>query len=385
MNESTPWYVAVGDTSVGPVSAELVVRGIQQRKVPPEALVCEVGSAAWIPLASVEEFHAAVIQSYPPPPPGSVDAQFWLAHGFRFPQPAALPSLDDPLYAARPTPAPHPPPAPISAGAALKRTLPPVTPPPRRSASPSQTSALPAVTPPPRRSSPPPQLGALPPAAPPPARRTLPPPSPPPRRSPIPPLPPAPTSSSGRMAPPVAASPVEAPPVEAPPVEAPPVAVLAETPTPPPSVAVAPRASASDIVVDLDIEEVIPSPSIDWTERFQSYFLVGEEISLPDEDALLASLSCAPRDTFQHDEALWNLALCMAYGSDAVAEAAARTFWEVVAEQGNLDRLAWMDRTLLGNGFVPSGIPAEAGRRAHERLESVRPPALSENPPPPSL
>jgi hypothetical protein len=156
---------------------------------------------------------------------------------------------------------------------------------------------------------------------------------------------------------------------------------LAETPTPPPPAAPAvphasaARASGSDIVVDIDIEDMFPPPSIDWTRPFQSYFLVGTDVSLPDEEVLLSSLSVISRDTFQHEEALWNLALCMAYGSDKVAEAAARTFWDVVAAQGNLERLAWMDRTLLGNGFVPSGIPAEAGKRAHERLASVRPPA----------
>ena len=46
---------------------------------------------------------------------------------------------------------------------------------------------------------------------------------------------------------------------------------------------------------------------------------------------------------------------------------------EAVAENGSVERLEWMSRTLLGNGFVPSGIPAEAGRLAFRRLQSLCP------------
>ena len=94
MNESNPWYVAVGDSSVGPASTELVVRGIEHGKIPPEALVCEVGGSTWLSLATVEAFHEAVVRSYPPPPPDSEEAQLLARQGFRFPALSALPQFD---------------------------------------------------------------------------------------------------------------------------------------------------------------------------------------------------------------------------------------------------------------------------------------------------
>src|SRR5580693_1436 len=94
MSYSHPWYVAVDDVTVGPAPTDLVVRGIEHRKIPPEALVCEVGAARWKPLAEVEVFHAAVVRSYPPPPPDSEEARQWMQHGFHFPAPAPLPRFD---------------------------------------------------------------------------------------------------------------------------------------------------------------------------------------------------------------------------------------------------------------------------------------------------
>jgi hypothetical protein len=234
------WYVAVGDTTRGPAATDLMVRGIEHGKVPPEAQVCEVGTRRWVPLSSVPEFHAAVVRSYPPPPPGSEEARAWLAQGFHFPAPAPLPRFDDDV--------------------------------------------------------------------------------------------------------------------------ATPAAARAEA------------LSLPDIDIELDPDQ---DPPIDWTDPFASFFLVGEDVVLPDERALLASLAVASRDTFLHDEALWNLALCIAYGSDAVAAAASRAFFDAVAAPGGDDRLDWMRRTLEGSGFVPSGIPEVAGRRAFDRLRSTCPPALS--------
>jgi hypothetical protein len=138
--------------------------------------------------------------------------------------------------------------------------------------------------------------------------------------------------------------------------------------------------SAVDIDVDVDLGSGIgggSAPDIDWSERFQSYFLVGAEVELPEQRALLESLSAVSPETFRHDEALWNLALCLAFGSDVVGEAAARTFFSAVAGQGSAERLEWMSRTLLGQGFVPSGIPNEAGLRGCRRLRSSCPPALT--------
>jgi hypothetical protein len=237
MTEWNQWYVCVDDTTVGPVSTDLVVRGIEHRKIPIEAVVCAVGGSTWLSLSSIAVFHAAVVRSYPPPPPSSEEARYWVAKGFQFPRPAPMP---------RPYRAP----------------------------------------------------------------------------------------------------------------------------------------ASSDVEVEVDWCDA--SPDIDWTRGFHDYFLDTGPVSLPDEPALLASLEKLPRDVFRQDEALWNLALCLAFGSDAIGAAAGHAFFEAVLELGALDRLEWMSRTLLGNGFLPSGIPHDAGRRAFERLRALCPPTL-ENPPTPRV
>jgi hypothetical protein len=274
MNEATPWYVAVGDTSVGPVETDLVIRGIEHRRIPPDALVCEVGATSWSALASVEPFHAAVVRSYPPPPPESPEAQSWLQQGFHFPSLGALPRFTDPLEDA-----------------------------------------------------------------------------------------PADAGHAGHVSHDSFDDPLDAT-----------------------SALTGERLSAPDLTIDVDegddeddAEEIAVEPHLDWSERFQSYFLVGDAVELPDEQSILDSLSVISRETFEHEEALWNLALCLAFGSERVGEAAARTFFDSVADRDSesVERVAWMSRTLAGNGFVPSGIPREAGRRAIERLRSSCPPALS--------
>ncbi|HVY49272.1 MAG TPA: hypothetical protein VHB21_25450 [Minicystis sp.] len=237
MNDWNQWYVSVGDTTVGPVSTDLVVRGIEHRKIPVEALVCAVGGTTWMSLGTIAAFHAAVIRSYPPPPPDSDDARYWLAKGFRFPKPAALPVVE--------------------------------------------IREMEASSP-----------------------------------------------------------------------------------------------AHDDADVEIDWAEDEARPAVDWTKGFSSFFLGGEPVVLPDDDALLASLAAAPRAIFEHDEALWNLALCLAYGSDRVGEAAARAFFDAILELGRLDRLEWMSRTLQSQGFVPSGIAADAACRAFERLRALCPPAL---------
>jgi hypothetical protein len=247
MNYAQPWYVAVGETTAGPASTDLVIKGIEHRKVPPEAMVCAVGAARWVPLSSVEAFHAAVVRSYPPPP-DSEEARQWLAHGFHFPRPAALPQFDD------------------DAG-----TEPGVS---------AHADEDPATL-----------------------------------RDP----------------------------------------------------------SLSEIEVELSPDP----PAVAWREPFASYFLVGDDVVLPEEDALVESLAATERETFHHEEALWNLALCLAYGSDEVGAAAARAFFEAVGDQDGGERIAWMMRALRGDGFIPSGIPMAAGEVAFERLRSSCPPALT--------
>ncbi len=131
--------------------------------------------------------------------------------------------------------------------------------------------------------------------------------------------------------------------------------------------------------IDLDIDVTVDDThdaDIDWGHGFAAYFLVDSDVTLPDEHRLLRSLSSVPRDKLLHDEAMWNLALCLAYGSDAVANAAAEAFFEVVTAHELLDRIEWMSRTLLSRGFMPSGIPHAAGYRGLSHLQTLCPPGL---------
>jgi hypothetical protein len=235
MSEWNQWYVSSGDATVGPVSTDLVVRGIEHRKIPVEALVCVVGGSTWMSLGTIAVFHAAVVRSYPPPPPNSEDERYWLLKGFHFPKPAPLPSVDE-----------------------LMASL--------------------------------------------------------------------------------------------------------------------PQNETDDDLVEVDWAD---EPSVDWSRGFCGYFLGGDPVELPAEEELLESLAVVPRRTFLQDEALWNIALCLAYGSERIGEAAGRAFFDAVIEHGSFERLEWMNRTLLGSGFVPSGIAADAGRRAFERLRALCPPDLA--------
>ncbi|HEY5960662.1 MAG TPA: hypothetical protein VIV60_29110 [Polyangiaceae bacterium] len=127
-----------------------------------------------------------------------------------------------------------------------------------------------------------------------------------------------------------------------------------------------------ELGIDITFEEDDPN-SIDWNERFQSYFLVGTDVELPEETKLLQSLHETPRATFLHDEALWNLSLCLAFGSDEVAAKSARTFFEAIASDQASERIEWICRTLLSKGFMPSGIPRVEGKRGIEFLRTTCP------------
>jgi hypothetical protein len=57
----TDWKVRIpGRQAVGPVSTELLIRDIRAGRIPPDIEVVEVGSDAWTPLASVDEFYDAL-------------------------------------------------------------------------------------------------------------------------------------------------------------------------------------------------------------------------------------------------------------------------------------------------------------------------------------
>ncbi|MEB2323995.1 MAG: DUF4339 domain-containing protein, partial [Sorangiineae bacterium] len=57
----TSWFVRQsGGQEIGPVAAELLVRGIAAGKVPADADVREAGTEDWLPLEAVEEFQDAL-------------------------------------------------------------------------------------------------------------------------------------------------------------------------------------------------------------------------------------------------------------------------------------------------------------------------------------
>lgn len=61
------WVTEGGREPIGPVTTELLLKGIHAGKVPAESLVCEVGGQAWRSLTEVEPFAAAVAQMGRPP------------------------------------------------------------------------------------------------------------------------------------------------------------------------------------------------------------------------------------------------------------------------------------------------------------------------------
>jgi hypothetical protein len=327
-----------------------VVRGIEHRKIPPEALVCQVGTRRWSPLAAIDAFHAAVVRSYPPPPPDSEEARQWLAQGFRFTSLGALPSFDYPLDdPAEEITAPAPKVAPARAEAAAEAL--PVAPP----------RVLPGVVALPHAAVPPVPVPA-------PVRAV----SAPVRAAERPLETPTPTAGlrlreaqldedwdtadADEIEP-------EADAIDAAAVDADWIDPEAEEP------------DADELEVELEAEQ---AGAIDWREPFEPFFLVEDGVELPDERAILASLASASRETFQDESALWNLALCLAYGSEAIATAAARTFFDSVATEGTgAERIDWMLRALLGSGFVCSGIPREAGARGVRCLHESCPPGMT--------
>lgn len=131
-------------------------------------------------------------------------------------------------------------------------------------------------------------------------------------------------------------------------------------------------AHQDDLAIEITFDEAHEG-SINWLERFQSYFLVGTEIELPDEDQLLRSMRETPHHVFLHDEALWNLALCLAFGSDEVARSSAVTFFDAIGGDRGAERVEWICRTLLSKGFMPSGIPRCDGMRGIDVLRMACP------------
>ncbi len=267
--DSTQWYVAVDGKAVGPVSTELLIRGLEQGKVPVDALVCAAGEVEWQDVTRVPPFSYELFGADRP------------ALGFD----AAV--RQDPFAAAR---AVAPEIAQSSMGAAYDDRADEATPP------------------------------------------------------------------AGTRAPP---------------------ALFEAPPKPPPEVPVSePRERESgfdvDVVFDTFDDETKPR-YYNWAQPIAPYFQPLESVELPNESLLIGSLPTTPASMLVQEEAMWNVALCLSFGSKAVAEAVAKRFFEVVSEIGSPAKVEWMVLTLLSRGFMPSGIPKDAGQNGFATLLRVCP------------
>jgi hypothetical protein len=315
------WYVAVKDRTVGPVTTELLIRGLENGKVPPNAMVCPVGAAKWDSVATVQPFIDTVRRSLPPPaplqvrPPASADdyeeeetlvRQKHTGTAQRYEdesaaEPAAGEATGDPVpslygmdvaFAKAAAAAPH-----LAA----------------------QTAG-------------------------------------------------APTHPTARAEPPPAAQP--AVPTAA--AQKPVPAAVPDSDTNFPG-----EDSAIDIPVDVDADFDEPAAGqLDWNEPFVEQAEVAQGVTLPPEQVLLDSLAATGPEVLADETPMWNLALCVAFGADKIATAAAWAFFDTVATQGTPKRLAWIARVLLSRGFLPSGIPQQAGLRGVRVLRDNCPPEL---------
>ena len=334
MNEQQQWYVTIAGSAVGPVSTDLVLRGIKHKKIATEAYVCVVGASEWQALTDVPEFHGALKENgllpesasdRPQPTNGSdsplasqAAAQSATLHG---PTAEALSSIEDDESE---TTAQFP--SSRFSGSAPAQVN-------------DETTTRPSPDP----------AYAAPPAC---AR-----------------------DDASAVASPIAA--VCAPEVAEPPEAEAEQLLPSEPRNGKHAAARESQAQMSDIEVDIDVSMDEPeAAAIDWNHGFSDYFLVDAEVTLPDDQLLLRSLTTTPHDTFLHDEPMWNLALCLAFGSNTVASVAADVFFDVVATHGSYERIEWMARTLLSRGFMPSGIPHPAGNRGIGRLRQACPDEL---------
>jgi hypothetical protein len=336
MNEQVQWYVTIAGNAVGPVSTDLVLRGIKHKKIATEAYVCVVGASEWQALTDVPEFHGALrengllpsdgIESHPANNNESSSQQ-----GARWSAPMAsgevLRNVEEEEETE--TTSQFPTSRASYAEAELVQT-------PYVAQGNNEHSEVTHVA----------RLSSRPPAA-----------SEDSSRAEATALPERSTAS---------AIDTDAPSHE--PLAASEPLNDARSPELP----VREPAASIDIDIDLNMDEP-EAPGIDWNHGFAEYFLVNADVTLPDDQLLLRSLATTPHETFIHDEPMWNLALCLAFGSNAVASVAADVFFDVVTAHALPDRLEWMARTLLSRGFMPSGIPHPAGNRGIGRLRQACP------------
>jgi hypothetical protein len=313
------WYVAVENRTVGPVTTELILRGLESGKVPHDAMVCPVGANDWSWVSTVEPFVDLIRQSQPSPPVAAeppADDDYEDEETLVFDKQSAAPEPLPPVHTESDEPYEDRVPSLYGMDVAFAKAA--------------------AAAPPHFQS-----------------------------RPPDPPLPPPSSTvrSSGARVPPPPVPPGPLPP----PASAPEPTDEREASLPPPPLPPAARArdeeDGIDITVDLDEGAPVPASEIDWTQPFVQQLDLPRGCTLPEDSALLASLAKASTTVLLEEDAMWNLALCISFGSMAVATIAADRFFETVVDEHAEERLAWITRVLLSKGFMPSGIPQENGLR----------------------
>ncbi len=116
--------------------------------------------------------------------------------------------------------------------------------------------------------------------------------------------------------------------------------------------------------------------ALDWTDPLLGYLAHWHDASLPPESVLMRELDMAPPEVLIQQQAVWNLTICVALGSDALSAKATEVLFTTLERFGRPDRFAWVLRALRGKGFVASEIPNDAAQRAVDRLMRACPPGL---------
>lgn len=260
--DSTQWYVAVDGNTVGPVSTELLMRGLSGGKVPVDALVCAVGDAEWLAVTAAPPFSYELFGAERPAPESEPVTDS-----------SAAPFSADPFARARAV-------APSIAQPGLNG----------RGSSPALEAPLP---------------GTL-----------------------------EDQDLDGGL--------------------------------------------DVDIVFDTFDDETKPR-YFNWARPISPYFQPTDGIELPHEGLLIGSLPTTPASVLTQEEGMWNVALCLAFGSRSLADAVASRFFEAVGEVGDPRKVEWMTLTLLSRGFMPSGIPKDNGQSGFAALARQCPPELEDH------
>jgi hypothetical protein len=302
---SNDWYVAVEDRTVGPVSTEMLIRGIERGKVPVEAFVCPVGDSEWRTLEDVEVLRETVRRSQPPP-----------ARAFEAePELKTLPRASDVQVRGTRDSMGSLPTLPNATGSREADSL--------------------------ERHS----------------RERI-----------------ASSPWSGSAGQDIA--------VAQPKWSQPDIAETGERVLHMPAASREGRGSFPSLLdLDITLDDAAhaaggDASKLDLHEPFVAWLAPLENVALPPEEALLASLEGAAHATLVQHDVLWNLALCLAFGTPRVQELAARRFFDAALDHPRVERLDALVRTLESRGFMPSGIPHTAGRRALSVLWSACPEEL---------